>query len=312
MRYFPLVFMVSLLCWLAPTSAWAQELECSPCTYNFGTVTVGSSASYSIQLNNTGHKELSITGMWKSGTPFSIGKFPLPVKIGPGKSFEVPIRFTPSANGQTDGVFYIVSNPGDHKLVIDASGTGESNAKRQLGISPATLSFGNVAVGSSASLPATLTASHGAVTISSDRSTSSEFAILGVTLPVTIPAGKSIPVTIQFTPSSSGTDPAKVGFISNAEGSPTVAQVTGTGIAQGSSSVSLSWDGNGSAVGYNVFRSNSKAGPFEAINTALDASTSYTDSTVVAGTTYYYATTAVNAQGDQSAYSNISEVVIPN
>jgi len=70
MRYFPLVFMVSLLCWLAPASAWAQELECSPCTYNFGTVTVGSSASYSIQLNNTGHKELSITGMWKSGTPF--------------------------------------------------------------------------------------------------------------------------------------------------------------------------------------------------------------------------------------------------
>jgi hypothetical protein len=268
MRYFPLVFMVSLLCWLAPASAWAQELECSPCTYNFGTVTVGSSASYSIQLNNTGHKELSITGMWKSGTPFSIGKFPLPVKIGPGKSFEVPIRFTPSANGQTDGVFYIVSNPGDHKLVIDASGTGESNAEASPAQdqSPATLSFRQRRRGierQPAGNAYRLERRRHHLVRPFDQLRSSPF--VGLNLPVTIPAGKSIPVTIQFTPSSSGTDPAKVGFISNAEGSPTVEPGDGyRHRLRVPSSVSLSWDGDGTAVGYNVFRGKAKAGPFQA------------------------------------------------
>jgi hypothetical protein len=45
-------------------------------------------------------------------------------------------------------------------------GTGVTGP--QLGVTPATLNFGNVTLGSSASLPATLTASNYAVTISSD------------------------------------------------------------------------------------------------------------------------------------------------
>jgi fibronectin type 3 domain-containing protein len=47
------------------------------------------------------------------------------------------------------------------------------------------------------------------------------------------------------------------------------------------------------------------------INTALDASTNYTDDTVVSGATYYYVTTAVNAEGQESAYSNEVQAVIP-
>ena len=118
-------------------------------------------------------------------------------------------------------------------------------------------------------------------------------------------------MTIQFTPNGSGTDPAKVGFISNAADSPTIEAVTGTGLAKDSYSVSLSWRGVATAVGYNVFRGTAKSGPFDEINTALDSSTGYTDSTVVAGNTYYYVTTAVNSEGKQSGYSNVTEAVIP-
>jgi hypothetical protein len=183
----------------------------------------------------------------------------------------------------------------------------------QLGISPATLNFGNVTVGSSASLPATLTASGAAVTISSDQSSSSEFVILGLTLPITIAAGNSVPVTIQFTPNASGTATAKTGFISNAVNSPTVDQVTGTGVAAVSHSVNLTWQpGDGNAVGYNVYRGAAAAGPFQEINTALDSSTNYTDATVVSGTTYYYVTTEVNAEGQESAYSSAVQAVVPS
>ena len=132
-------------------------------------------------------------------------------------------------------------------------------------------------------------------------------------LPVTIPAGHSIPVTIQFTPSVSGAASGKAGFTSNAADSPTVEQLTGTGVAPVSHYVDISWDsGGGNPIGYNVYRSTVQGGPYYQINTVLESSTNYTDSTVVSGTTYYYAATEVNAQGQESAYSNVAKAVIPS
>jgi hypothetical protein len=182
----------------------------------------------------------------------------------------------------------------------------------ELEVNPAILNFGNVRVGSSATLQATLTAKNASVTISSDPSTSSEFAILGLNLPIIIHPGQRLPVTIQFTPNGSGTASGQAGLISNAANSPTVEQLTGTGVAQTSHNVYLSWNAStGDAVGYNVFRGNAQGGPYQQINTALDASTNYTDYTVAAATAYYYVTTSVNAQGQESAYSSPVEAVIP-
>jgi hypothetical protein len=313
MRYLLAAAAGSLLC-LVSVSASAQRLECVPCTYDFGNVTAGAPISYAIQLTNTGSAALTILSASEQGSAFSLGSFPLPMTLESWVSVEMPIIFTPTVTGYTDGTFTLTSNTDSPFLTIDVAGagTGSGTATPKLKVSPPTLNFGSVTVGGSASLKATLTASNAAVTISSDRSTSSEFAIVGLHLPVTVPAGKSIPVTIRSAPSGSGTDPAKVGFISSAADSPTLEQVTGTGVAQAAYSVYLSWTGEATAVGYNVLRGTAKTGPFHEINTALDSSTDYTDSTVVAGNTYYYVTTAVSAQGTQSGYSNVTEAVIPN
>jgi len=305
--------LAALLSSLVSVSASAQRLECVPCTYDFGSVITGTSVSSSIQLTNASTQALTILSKSEEGSAFSFGNFPLPVTLESWVSVELPVIFAPTATGYTAATLTLISNTSNPILTIDVAGTGTSTAASpQLKISPAKLNFGSVTVGSNTSLQATLTASNAAVTISSDRSTSSEFAIVGLNLPLTIPAGKSIPVTIQFTPGSSGADPAKVGFISNATDSPTLEPVTGTGTAQSSYSVSLSWSGDATAVGYNVLRGKAAAGPFHQINTALDSTTDYTDATVAAGATYYYVTTAVNAQGEQSSYSNVTEAVIPN
>ncbi len=312
MRRFPLIVLAWLLCWLAPAPASAQQLRCTPCGHSFGNVQVGNSSSYSVELLNTGDKALRIISKSEQGSAFSLGTFRVPVRIQPGARLQLPIIFTPAARGHTTGVITLVSTAENSTLAMDVEGTGVAVANPQLRISPATLNFGNVTVGSSARLQATLRAENAAVTISSEASTSSEFAILGLNLPVEISAGRSLPVTIQFTPNASGTASAKAGFISNAVNSPTVEQLAGTGVAQASYNVFLSWDATGgNAVGYNVFRGNALGGPYQQINTTLDASTNYTDYTVVAGTTYYYVTTAVDAQGQQSGYSNAVEAVIP-
>jgi hypothetical protein len=313
MRFFPLILVAGLLCWLAPASARAQQLHCNPCSHAFGKVQIGNSSSLSIQLSNTGNKTLRISSKSEQGSGFSFGNFHLPVKIQPGASVQLSVIFTPTAKGYTHGIFTLTSNDPSSPLNMHVQGTGFYPNAPQLGVTPATLNFGNVTVGSSASLQATLTASNAAVTISSDGSTSSEFAILGLNLPVTVPAGQSVPVTIQFTPNASGAASGKAGFVSNAVNSPTVEQLSGTGVAQGSHNVYLSWSpGDGNAVGYNVYRGTASGGPYQEINTALDASTNYTDFTVVSGATYYYVATEVNAQGQESGYSNIGKAVIPN
>jgi hypothetical protein len=234
------------------------------------------------------------------------------VRIKPGASIPLPVIFTPTAKGHAQGTFTLASNDPNSPLNIQVNGTGVAKANPLLSVSPATLNFGNVTVGSSASLQATLTASNAAVTVTSDQSTNSEFAILGLSLPVTIQSGQSIPVTIQFTPGASGTASGKEEFTSNAANSPTVERVTGTGVAPQPHSVYLSWDpGDGNAVGYNVYRGTVDGGPYGRINTGLDIATNYTDYTVVSGTTYYYVATEMNAQGEESGYSNVGQAVIP-
>jgi len=64
-------------------------------------------------------------------------------------------------------------------------------------------------------------------------------------------------------------------------------------------------------VGYNIYRGGVSGGPYSRINSALEATTAYTDNAVTAGLTYYYVTTAVDGSGNESGYSNQAQAVIP-
>jgi len=311
MRFFPVIAIALSLCSLTPARARAQQLQCKPCSHAYGRIEVGSSGGFSIQLTNTGTKSLRITSKSKQGNEFRFGSFPLPLTLLPGKTVQLPILFKPTAVGHVTGAFTLVSTALNKSLSLPVAGTGVSGP--QLNLSPSSLTFGNVTVGQSAALAATLSASNGTVTIASDQLTSSEFSIVGFNPPLTIPSGHSIQITLQFTPNQSGTASGRVGYFSNAVVSPTVEQLTGTGVAQNAHSADLTWqETDPNVVGFNVYRGIKHGGPYQQINTALDAATSYIDYTVAAGTTYYYVTTAVDSGGQQSAYSNETAATIPS
>jgi fibronectin type 3 domain-containing protein len=88
--------------------------------------------------------------------------------------------------------------------------------------------------------------------------------------------------------------------------------MTGTGTAPIQHTVDLAWNASADAVGYNIYRGTVSSGPYTMINSSLDSTTTYTDSTVVSGQTYYYVATAVNSESQQSGYSNQATAVIPN
>jgi fibronectin type 3 domain-containing protein len=78
-------------------------------------------------------------------------------------------------------------------------------------------------------------------------------------------------------------------------------------------SVSLSWSPSTSGVvGYNLYRGTQVGGPYSTkLNSSLISTTSYTDSCVQSGTTYYYVSTSVNSKNIESAYSNQASAAIP-
>lgn len=78
-------------------------------------------------------------------------------------------------------------------------------------------------------------------------------------------------------------------------------------------SATLNWDASTSAVvGYNVYRATQAGGPYTKLNSSPIGPTSYRDSAVQAGHTYFYAVTAVGGNGVESAVSNEVQAVVPS
>lgn len=81
---------------------------------------------------------------------------------------------------------------------------------------------------------------------------------------------------------------------------------TGLVASAGNAVVNLDWSDNGEAdlAGYNIYRGTTSGGPYSQINGALVAGSSYSDTTVSNGTTYYYVVTAVDTNANESGNSN--------
>jgi len=295
---------------LSGTGVTPGTLTANPTSLAFGSVQVGNSASLSETLKNTGGSSVTITQASSSAAAFSISGLNLPLTLTTNQSATFTATFAPTSAGAASGNLSVASNASNPTLNIALSGTG--TAAGTLAVSPTSLSFGNVTVGSSSALNGSLIASGASVTVSSASLNSSEFVLSGISLPATLPAGQSAPFTVTFTPQTSGATSASLSFSSNASNSPTVQTMTGTGTAATQHTVDLTWDASSGAVGYNIYRGTVSGGPYTMINTSLDSTTAYTDSTVVSGQTYYYVATAVNSESEESGYSNQATAVIPS
>ena len=65
-------------------------------------------------------------------------------------------------------------------------------------------------------------------------------------------------------------------------------------------------------IGFNVYRSTTTGGPYSKLNSTPVTSTSYSDATVVTGSTYYYVVNAVDCADNESAVSSPETTVAPN
>jgi hypothetical protein len=178
-------------------------------------------------------------------------------------------------------------------------------------VNPSNVSFGNVNVGSSASRSVTITnTGNSNVAISSAALTGANLSLSGGSA-VTLSPSQSITVIVQYSPTAAASTAGTLAIVSNATAAPPAIPISGTGVAQTQHTVMLSWNASSSATGYNIYRSATSGTGYARVNSGPDGVLSYSDTSVQNGQTYFYVTTAVDASGQESAYSSEVSVLIP-
>jgi Abnormal spindle-like microcephaly-assoc'd, ASPM-SPD-2-Hydin len=298
---------------LSGTGATLAALVALPGSLTFTGGTVGKVQTQSETIQNTGGGNATISQASVSGAGFNISGLSTPLTLIPGQSASFNVTFTPPSTGNFGGSIALLSNASDPSIAIPLSGSTTGSTLGQLSVSPATINTGNVTVGKSGTQKGTLSATGGSVVVTSVSIGSTEFTVSGLSFPATIPAGQSVNFVVTFTPLASGLASVSASFASDASNSPASATFQGTGVAAAIYTVSLSWNPSTSpnVTGYNIYRRTGTSGGYTKINTAVNSATSYVDTSVTDGLTYYYETTAVNSSGEESAPSAAVQAVIP-
>jgi hypothetical protein len=296
---------------IAPVRASAMpQLTCSPAILRFAAVVVGQSETLLVTVTNNGQTSVTVSGFAISNSTFTPSALNLPLVVAAGQSFDLSVSFTPSTLGWTGGKINFSSTASDATLVLGVEGTGVSS--QSLSASPAIVSFGQVAMGSSSTVPVVLSNARSHTTILAGfQAMGGGFSISGPTLPVILQAGQSVTVNVTFAPAAAATQGGNLFIL----GPGLVIPLAGTGTTtstQPQYSVNLFWNSSSGVEGYNVYRSTAANGTYSRVNSALDSSTAYTDSTVASGQTYYYAATSVSSSGMESSRSTPPvQVAIP-
>jgi len=281
-------------------------------TINFGSVTVGVTNTQTMTLSNPGSANLTVSQATLNGAVFALSGLNLPLTIAPRQSSAFTVMFTPTIASSAAATLSLVSNAPSSPTSVSLSGTGVAPVLT-LSASPASLSFGNVTLGtSSAAQTVTLTNTGNAnVSVSQTNVSGAGFSVTGFTPPLTLAPGQSTTFGVIFDPTTSGGLNGSVAVVSNASNSPAIS-LSGTGVQTVSHSATLSWTGSTSSVmGYYIYRGIQTGGPYAKLNATPVSLTTYTDSSVQAGQTYFYVATAVDSNNVESSYSNETSATIP-
>lgn len=225
---------VALLGWMTalPVAA-APDVSLSPASIAFGPVLVGTvGASQVVTLTNVGTSDLTILfiitdGDYSRSTNCSAGL------IAGGKC-TISIAFTPGGVGERPGTLYVHTDAPNspHVVNLTGSGSGGSSLAPNVSLSPQTVNFGDVNVGSkSPAQPVVITNTGTGVLnlynliVDGDYSFTSD-------CPLQLTSGKKCTMQITFTPLGPGSRPGSLIVFSDAPTSPASIGMSGNGVNQ--------------------------------------------------------------------------------
>ncbi len=298
-------------------TATAAAISLSPPSVSFGPVAVGSTVSQSITVSNTGGSNLFITQASVAAQGITVSGISLPMTVSAGAQSTFNVVFSPTATGNVSGAVSVLSNASSSPATVAVSGSGVP-ATSLLNASSTSLNFEKVTIGSRSLRGVTFAnAGNSNVTISNVSISGAGFTASGVSTGQILTPGQTAALNVTFTPAAASSATGAVTVTSDAANSPATISLSGAGAQPGSHSVTLNWTASTSAVaGYNVYQSAVSGGPYTELNSSAITTTSYADSTVQAGQSYYYVVTSVALDAAtlvsvESSYSSQVSAKVP-
>jgi Abnormal spindle-like microcephaly-assoc'd, ASPM-SPD-2-Hydin/Right handed beta helix region len=208
------------------------SISIAPSSVSFGNVPVGVTSSQTITLSNPGNANLDITQFTAPSAGFSMSGLSAPLTLTPGQTAKFSVSFTPGTVGSQASSVTLFSNAPTSPVRLSLSGAGVQ-LQPQISVLPGSLAFGSVNVGSSGKQSLTVSnPGSTALSITAASTTGAGFGTVGLSLPMTVAAGGSGTITVDFAPSTSASVTGSLSLASNAPTSPTGIALSGTGTAQ--------------------------------------------------------------------------------
>ena len=219
-----------------PVTTSVGNLSITPTTLPFGNQVIGTtSAAGTVTLANTGTASLSVTALTAATAPFARAggtcANTLPITLAAGANCTLTFTFAPTAAVASNQTLTVTANaPGSGTITL--SGTG---VQGNLTINPATVPFGNQAVGTTSAASTVTLANTGSASLDVTALTAAAapFARAGgtcaTTLPITLAAGANCTLTYTFAPSATVASNQTLTVTANAPGSGTIV-LSGTGV----------------------------------------------------------------------------------
>ncbi|HSE39559.1 MAG TPA: FG-GAP-like repeat-containing protein [Acidobacteriota bacterium] len=180
----------------------------NPLSLDFGEVEVGkTSSTKTFQLANVDRTSpMQVTEINSLNSRFQIVSAPsLPFCLAPAESVTIGVQFVPLSEGLVVSRIHIKTS--DENIDVDTAGTGVAGGGGgvNLKVSPGSIDFGQVNVGSDSSKSFNITnQGSSSVTIDKINSNNNAFRVTSPSFPRNIGGGGSINVTAEFDPSKAG------------------------------------------------------------------------------------------------------------
>ncbi len=214
----------------------APEINVAPVTIDYGAVVVGTSVTGTeVSISNTGSADLTVTDLTLTGDAvFSLGQQTpsRPFTIAAGATQTVGVVYTPDAEGLDTGALAITSNDADEpEVTVALRGTGVTTGEDCFAsVTPPSLAFGQVLIGTPLQLPVTLTnvgVGSCDVDVSVPNCIDGEF-VLTSPASLSVGAGESSIITVAYTPINLGADQCRIDVLT--QGNDITVPMSGEGV----------------------------------------------------------------------------------
>jgi hypothetical protein len=292
-------------------SVATAALEVVPEVIHFVDVPVGETYTQTVRLANLGTTPMQVKKISMGAASFGVTGFASPLELLPGSSANVTVSYHPKAAEHRAFEMKIVTSVDATPVTVDVTATAIGSAT-ELAASAESVRFEDIAVGGKGVKEVSLTnTGNRDVTISQISVSSADFTVTGGNQ-VRLSPGQMVSLEVCFTPQEAGERSGTLSVLAEGGSSAVQIPLSGAGAKGSQSAIRLKWEDSAQgAQGYRVYRSSETGGPYLPVSGDGVDSAEYTDTGVAAGHTYYYVVTSMDANNQESEFSEQIAVTAP-